>query len=30
GELLTAMGRYANNQMFPMAWAVVNIENSEN
>ncbi|GKB39011.1 multidrug resistance-associated protein 5, partial [Tanacetum coccineum] len=30
GELLTAMGRDSNNQMFPMAWAVVSIENSEN
>ncbi|GKA75691.1 hypothetical protein Tco_0782069, partial [Tanacetum coccineum] len=30
GELLTAMGRDANNQMFLMAWAVVSIENSEN
>ncbi|GJZ39851.1 splicing factor [Tanacetum coccineum] len=29
-ELLTAMGRDANNQMFPMAWAVVSIENSKN
>ncbi|GJV36796.1 hypothetical protein Tco_1409273 [Tanacetum coccineum] len=29
-ELLTAMGRDSNNQMFPMAWAVVSIENSEN
>ncbi|GJX65438.1 hypothetical protein Tco_0299781 [Tanacetum coccineum] len=26
GELLTAMGRDANNQMFPMAWAVGLIE----
>nr|GFB41962.1 60S ribosomal protein L34 [Tanacetum cinerariifolium] len=30
GELLTAMGRYGNNQMFPIAWAVVNIENTDN
>ena len=30
GELLTAMGRDANNQMFPMAWAVINIENNDN
>ncbi|GJW38904.1 RNA-directed DNA polymerase, eukaryota, reverse transcriptase zinc-binding domain protein [Tanacetum coccineum] len=30
GELLTAMGRDSNNQMYPMAWAVVSIENSEN
>ncbi|GJZ18222.1 splicing factor [Tanacetum coccineum] len=30
GELLIAMGRDSNNQMFPMAWAVVSIEKSEN
>nr|GFC36997.1 hypothetical protein CTI12_AA204890 [Tanacetum cinerariifolium] len=30
GELLTAMGRDGNNQMFPIAWAVVNIENTDN
>lgn len=30
GELLTAMGRDANNQMYPIAWAVVKVENSEN
>ncbi|GJU62779.1 retrovirus-related pol polyprotein from transposon TNT 1-94 [Tanacetum coccineum] len=30
GELLTAMGRDANNQMYPIAWAVVRVENSEN
>ncbi|GJX46318.1 calcium/proton exchanger [Tanacetum coccineum] len=30
GELLTAMGRDGNNQMFPIAWAVVNIENNDN
>ncbi|GKD85163.1 hypothetical protein Tco_1356317, partial [Tanacetum coccineum] len=30
GELLTAMGRDSNNQMFPMAWAVVSNENSKN
>ncbi|GKD56776.1 hypothetical protein Tco_1290163 [Tanacetum coccineum] len=30
GELLTSMGRDTNNQMFPMAWAAVNIENSKN
>nr|GEV17436.1 hypothetical protein [Tanacetum cinerariifolium] len=27
GQLLTAMGRDANNQMFPIAWAVVGVEN---
>ncbi|KAL8115171.1 hypothetical protein AgCh_021848 [Apium graveolens] len=26
GELLTAIGRDANNQMFPIAWAVVEVE----
>nr|GEU63044.1 hypothetical protein [Tanacetum cinerariifolium] len=30
GELLTAIGRDSNNQMFLMAWAVVSIENSKN
>lgn len=30
GELLTAMGRDANNQMYPIAWAVVNVENYDN
>ena len=30
GELLTAMGRDANNQMYPIAWAVVRVENSIN
>ena len=30
GELLTAMGRDANNQMYPIAWAVVNVENKDN
>nr|GFC17065.1 hypothetical protein CTI12_AA105810 [Tanacetum cinerariifolium] len=30
GELLTAMGRDANNQMFPVAWAVVGVENTNN
>ena len=30
GELLTAMGRDANNQMYPIAWAVVRVENAEN
>ncbi|CAI9265527.1 unnamed protein product [Lactuca saligna] len=27
GELLTAIGRDANNQVYPIAWAVVDIEN---
>lgn len=30
GELLTAIGRDANNQMFPLAWAIVKIENKDN
>ncbi|GJT21399.1 hypothetical protein Tco_0891336 [Tanacetum coccineum] len=30
GELLTAMGRDANNQMYPIAWAVVRVENADN
>ncbi|GJR07382.1 hypothetical protein Tco_0530366 [Tanacetum coccineum] len=30
GELLTAMGRDANNQMFPIAWAVVTVKNKDN
>nr|GEU56700.1 hypothetical protein [Tanacetum cinerariifolium] len=30
GELLTAMGRDANNQMYLIAWAVVRVENLEN
>ena len=30
GELLTAMGRDANNQMYPIAWAVVDVENKNN
>ncbi|GKV40422.1 hypothetical protein SLEP1_g48069 [Rubroshorea leprosula] len=29
GELLTAIGRDANNQMFPIAWAVVEVEKTE-
>nr|GFA70126.1 hypothetical protein CTI12_AA204890 [Tanacetum cinerariifolium] len=29
-ELLTAMGRDGNNQMFPIAWVVVNIKNTDN
>ncbi|CAI9298269.1 unnamed protein product [Lactuca saligna] len=30
GELLTAIGRDANNQVYPIAWAVVDIENKAN
>ncbi|GJZ50769.1 calcium/proton exchanger [Tanacetum coccineum] len=30
GELLTAMGRDANNQIYPISWAVVRVENAEN
>ncbi|KAJ9557003.1 hypothetical protein OSB04_011617 [Centaurea solstitialis] len=30
GQLLAAMGRDANNQIFPLAWAVVSVENKEN
>ncbi|GKB65532.1 60S ribosomal protein L34 [Tanacetum coccineum] len=30
GELLTAMGRDGNNQMFPIAWAVVSVETIDN
>ena len=30
GELLTAIGRDANNQVYPIAWAVVNVENKDN
>ncbi|GJX40869.1 splicing factor [Tanacetum coccineum] len=30
GELLTTMGRDANNQMYPIAWAVVKVENKDN
>ncbi|XP_017426258.1 uncharacterized protein LOC108334835 [Vigna angularis] len=29
GELLTAMARDANNQMFPLAYAIVEVENKE-
>ncbi|XP_038722029.1 uncharacterized protein LOC120014182 [Tripterygium wilfordii] len=29
GEMLTAIGRDGNNQMFPVAWAVVLVENTE-
>ncbi|XP_019082513.1 PREDICTED: uncharacterized protein LOC104704215 [Camelina sativa] len=30
GQLLAAVGRDANNGMYPMAWAVVDIENEDN
>ncbi|GJU51850.1 pentatricopeptide repeat-containing protein [Tanacetum coccineum] len=30
GELLTAIGRDANNQMYSISWAVVRVENSDN
>ncbi|CAI9273425.1 unnamed protein product [Lactuca saligna] len=30
GELLTAIGRDANNQVYPIAWAVVDVENKNN
>lgn len=30
GELLSAIGRDVNNQVYPIAWAVVDIENNEN
>ncbi|GJU81809.1 hypothetical protein Tco_1284174 [Tanacetum coccineum] len=30
GQLLTAMGRDANNQIFPIAWAVIGVENNVN
>ncbi|GJR07428.1 calcium/proton exchanger [Tanacetum coccineum] len=30
GELLVAIGRDANNQMYPIAWAVVKLENIDN
>lgn len=29
GELLTAIGKDGNNEMFPVAWAVVEVENKE-
>lgn len=29
GELLTAVGRDGNNQMFPIAWAVVKVESKD-
>lgn len=30
GQLLCAVGRDGNNQMFPIAWAVMSIENKKN
>ena len=30
GEVLAAVGRDANNQMFPIAWGIVNVENKAN
>lgn len=30
GQLLSAVGRDGNNQIYPIAWAVVNVENKEN
>ncbi|KAK1439423.1 hypothetical protein QVD17_05241 [Tagetes erecta] len=30
GQLLSAVGRDANNNIFPLAWAVVSVENKEN
>ena len=30
GELLTAIGRDGNNQVYPIAWAVVEVENRDN
>lgn len=30
GEILTAIGRDANNHIFPVAWAVVSVENKDN
>ncbi|XP_052627034.1 uncharacterized protein LOC128133578 [Lactuca sativa] len=30
GELLTAIGRDANNQVYPIAWAIVDVENKAN
>ncbi|GKE29757.1 hypothetical protein Tco_1445141 [Tanacetum coccineum] len=30
GEILTAIGRGGNNHIYPVAWAVVNIENKDN
>jgi len=30
GQLLVALGRDANNAIYPIAWAVVKVENNEN
>uniref|UniRef100_A0A1J3G2U0 MULE transposase domain-containing protein n=1 Tax=Noccaea caerulescens TaxID=107243 RepID=A0A1J3G2U0_NOCCA len=30
GQLLAAVGRDANNQFFPVAWAIVQVENTDN
>ena len=30
GELLTAIGRDANNQVYPIAWVVVDVESKPN
>ena len=30
GELLSAVGRDGNNQIYPIAWAVVSVENKDN
>ncbi|XP_024985433.1 uncharacterized protein LOC112521035 [Cynara cardunculus var. scolymus] len=30
GELISAIGRDGNNQIYPIAWAVVDVENKEN
>lgn len=30
GQLLAAVGRDANNGMYPIAWAVVDVENEDN
>nr|KAJ0197066.1 hypothetical protein LSAT_V11C700369130 [Lactuca sativa] len=30
GELIAAIGRDGNNQIYPIAWAVVNVENKDN
>ncbi|GJS49092.1 pentatricopeptide repeat-containing protein [Tanacetum coccineum] len=30
GEILTAVGRDGNNHIYPIAWAIVNVENKDN
>lgn len=30
GQLLTTMGRDANNQMYPVAWVIVGVETNQN